>query len=108
MLRHPYQSRATVSDFPCRTSNIGDQMITLEELKLVEKPETSLRVKDPKTGREGYRIGIEVFHQLHCLNLVRMGTFGDHYKGKGDFADKDETKIRDHIGMSLSFWWEIR
>jgi hypothetical protein len=80
------------------TVDIGDQMITPEELKLVNKPETSIKTKDPKTGKEGYRIGLEVFHQLHCLNLVRKSTYRDHYDGKGDFAEKDEAKIRAHLG----------
>jgi hypothetical protein len=81
------------------TVDMGDQMITPEELKLVNKPETSVKTKDPNTGKEGYRIGLEVFHQLHCLNLVRKSTYRDHYKGKGDFAEEDEVKIRTHLGM---------
>jgi hypothetical protein len=82
------------------TVDIGDQMITPEELKLVNKPETSIKTKDPKTGKEGYRIGLEVFHQLHCLNLVRKSTYRDHYNGKGDFAENDEAKIREHLGKN--------
>ena len=80
------------------SGDIGDQMITPEELKMLEKPETSVKVKDPKTGREGYRIGLEVFHQLHCLNLIRKDTYREQYEGKGDFKEKDEKKLRDHIG----------
>jgi len=81
------------------TVDMGDQMITPEELKLVNKPKTSVKVKDPKTGKEGYRIGLEVFHQLHCLNLIRKSTYRDHYQGKGDF-EEDEDKIRAHLGMN--------
>lgn len=80
------------------TVDIGDQMITPEELKLVKKPQDSIKTKDPKTGKEGYRIGLEVFHQLHCLNLLRKSTYRDHYEGKGDFEEKDEMKIRTHLG----------
>ncbi|CZT53434.1 uncharacterized protein RSE6_15001 [Rhynchosporium secalis] len=83
------------------TSSIGDQMITLEELKLVEKPETSVKVTDPRTGKEGYRIGIEVFHQLHCLNLIRQSTYPEVYGGKGDFAPKFKDKIRGHLDHCL-------
>jgi hypothetical protein len=36
------------------TVDIGDQMITPEELKLVNKPEDSIKTKDSKTGNEGY------------------------------------------------------
>lgn len=85
------------------TVQMGDQMITPEELKLVEKPEDSVKTTDPRTGKEGYRIGLEVFHQLHCLNLVRKATYREYYAGKGDFAEKDEGKIRTHVGKSR---WE--
>lgn len=83
------------------TSTVGDQMITPEELKLVQKPEDSIKTKDLKTGKEGYRIGLEVFHQLHCLNLIRKSTYRDKYEGKGDFAEKDEAKVRGHLGTNL-------
>lgn len=83
------------------TVDIGDQMITPEELKLVNKPEDSIKTKDPKTGREGYRIGLEVFHQLHCLNLIRKSTFGEKYKDKADFKDKSETEVRAHLGTDF-------
>ncbi|PMD57179.1 uncharacterized protein K444DRAFT_535285 [Hyaloscypha bicolor E] len=83
------------------TVDMGDQMVTPEELKLVNKPETSVKIKNPKTGKEGYRIGLEVFHQLHCLNLVRKSTYRDHYEGKGDFAEEDEVKIRNHLDHCL-------
>lgn len=79
-------------------TNLGDQMITPKELKLVDKPETSIKVTHPKTGKKGYRIGLEVFHQLHCLNLIRKDTYRDQYEGKGDFKEKDEGKIREHLG----------
>jgi len=84
------------------TVDMGDQMITQHELKLVNKPEDSIKTKDPRTGKEGYRIGLEVFHQLHCLNLIRKSTYRDHYDGKGDFAEKDEAKIRTHLGKSMT------
>ncbi|KAH7370474.1 hypothetical protein BKA65DRAFT_18149 [Rhexocercosporidium sp. MPI-PUGE-AT-0058] len=83
------------------TRSIGDQMITPEELKLVEKPETSVKTKDPKTGKEGYRIGIEVFHQLHCLNLVRKSTHPEFYMGKDDFKEDNKDKIRTHLDHCL-------
>lgn len=83
------------------TIDIGDQMITPEELKLIDKPESSVKTKDPRSGKEGYRIGLEVFHQLHCLNLVRKATHREYYNGKDDFVG-DEGKIRTHIGEFYS------
>jgi len=72
--------------------DIGDQMITPEELKIIDMPESSLKVKHPVTGVEGYRVGLEVFHQLHCLNLLRQVTYKDHYMkvGNGNFANGEE------------------
>lgn len=63
-------------------------MITPEELKILDMPESSLKVKHPVTGKEGYRVGLEVFHQLHCLNLLRQVTHRDWYEDiSGNFAD---------------------
>lgn len=80
--------------------DIGDQMITPEELKIIEMPESSLKVKHPKTGVEGYRVGLEVFHQLHCINLLRQVTYKDYYMklGNGNFAEGKEalTMHTDH------------
>ncbi|RDL40112.1 Uncharacterized protein BP5553_00091 [Venustampulla echinocandica] len=72
--------------------DIGDQVITPEELKRIAMPESSLKAKHPKTGGEGYRVGLEVFHQLHCLNLLRQVTYKEHYMelGNGNFASGDE------------------
>lgn len=72
-------------------------MITPEELKRINMPESSLKVKHPETGIEGYRVGLEVFHQLHCINL----TYKNYYMelGKGNFAGGQE-ELQIHTGMS--------
>ncbi|EHL02091.1 hypothetical protein M7I_2047 [Glarea lozoyensis 74030] len=79
--------------------DIGDQMITPEELKIIGMPESSLKVKHPQTGVEGYRVGLEVFHQLHCLNLLRQVTYKEYYTeiGNGNFASGDE-ELQMHTG----------
>ena len=76
-------------------------MITPEELKIIDMPESSLKVKHPVTGVEGYRVGLEVFHQLHCLNLLRQVTYKDHYMkvGNGNFANGEE-ELLIHTGKS--------
>lgn len=75
-------------------------MITPEELKRIDMPESSLKVKHPKTGVEGYRVGLEVFHQLHCINLLRQVTYKDYYieLGNGNFAGGEE-ELQMHTGM---------
>ena len=83
--------------------DIGDQMITPEELKIIEMPESALKVNHPVTGVEGYRVGLEVFHQLHCLNLLRQVTYKDYYVsiGAGNFAAGDED-LQHHTGIPLT------
>jgi mycotoxin biosynthesis protein UstYa len=75
-------------------------MISQEELDRLGLDPASLKIKHPMTGEEGYRIGIEVFHQLHCLNLLRMATYREWYSLEsvgGDVATDDED-LRGHVG----------
>jgi hypothetical protein len=75
-------------------------MITEEELEIIGMPKSHLKVKHPKTGVEGYRVGLEVFHQLHCINLLRQVTYKEYYVelGNGNFAAGDE-ELKLHTGM---------
>jgi len=41
----------------------------------LDMPRSSLKVKHPTSGVYGYRVGIEVFHQLHCINLLQRVTY---------------------------------
>lgn len=77
-------------------------------------PETSLKVDHPVTGEEGYRVGMEVFHHLHCLNLLRKVTYKDYYEPLGgEFAAGREALqhhtgelccFLDYIGHELTYW----
>ncbi|KAF2010408.1 hypothetical protein BU24DRAFT_356206 [Aaosphaeria arxii CBS 175.79] len=77
---------------------LPDQMVSMKDFPKLEKPEDSLKVTDPKTGETGYRVGLEVFHQLHCLNLLRMSTYPEYYTKLwwSDTNDKPE-KVRAHL-----------
>lgn len=79
-------------------SDVGDQMITREELDRLGLDPTSLTIKNPKTGRVGYRVGMQVFHQLHCLNLLRQHSFKDYYSDKGGDIDVEPRELREHLG----------
>lgn len=62
-------------------------------------PETSLKTNHPTTGEEGYRVGMEVFHHLHCLNLLRRVTYKEYYEPLGgEFAHGPEA-LQAHTGM---------
>ncbi|ERS97142.1 hypothetical protein HMPREF1624_06472 [Sporothrix schenckii ATCC 58251] len=64
-------------------NDIGDTMISEEELDKLGLPRNSLKITHPRTGEVGYRAALEVFHQLHCLNLVRQAVYKDYYKHHG-------------------------
>ncbi|TAQ91306.1 hypothetical protein B7494_g277 [Chlorociboria aeruginascens] len=71
--------------------DIGDQMISEAEMDIIGMPKSHVKVKHPKTGVEGWRVGLEVFHQLHCVNLLRQVTYKDYYYDKsGDIAEGAE------------------
>lgn len=77
-------------------------MITPDELEIIDMPKSSLKVKHPITGVEGYRVGLEVFHQLHCLNLLRQVTYRDWYEDiSGNFKAGPEA-LQMHTGESTT------
>jgi hypothetical protein len=77
---------------------LPDQMISTTDFAKLNKPSSAMPVTHPKTGETGYRVGLEVFHQLHCLNLLRMATYPAHYTKLwwSDTNDKPE-KVRAHL-----------
>jgi hypothetical protein len=77
---------------------LPDQMISKADFPKLGKPSNAMTVTDPKTGETGYRVGLEVFHQLHCLNLLRMSTYPEYYTKLwwSDTNDKPE-KVRAHL-----------
>lgn len=52
----------------------------------------------PETGQEGYRVGMEVFHQLHCLNLLRRVTFKEYYEPLGGEFAAGPDALQHHTG----------
>lgn len=73
-------------------------MISQEELDRLGLPHNSLKVTDPATGKEGYRAAVEVFHQLHCLNLLRQAIYKDYYKNIYSDIQEEEQGLQGHIG----------
>lgn len=83
------------------TYDVGDQMITPDELNRLGLDPASLKVVDPKTGNEGYRAGIQVFHKLHCLNLLRQSTYSDYYSHTGGDIQVEHMDLRGHLDHCL-------
>ncbi|KAI0195024.1 hypothetical protein F4808DRAFT_331271 [Astrocystis sublimbata] len=76
----------------------GGFMISEEELgKLGLDPDESLRITDPRNGEPGYRVAMEVFHQLHCLNLLRQNMYKDHYTPLGGDMAAAPNDLRNHL-----------
>lgn len=90
------------------TYDVGDQMITREELDRLGLNPGSLKIKDPKTGKEGYRVGIQVFHQLHCLNLLRQDSYKDWYSHHGGDIEVEPEDLRGHLGKSFESLTRIK
>ncbi|KAF1850790.1 uncharacterized protein K460DRAFT_361559, partial [Cucurbitaria berberidis CBS 394.84] len=79
---------------------LPDQMVSKSDFPKLQKPADSLQVTDPRTGETGYRVGLEVFHQLHCLNLLRMSTYPEYYPKIWWSDTNDEPqRVRAHLGM---------
>lgn len=79
---------------------VPDQMVSAADFSKLNKPLDSVQVKDPKSDETGYRVGLEVFHQLQCLNLLRMATYPEHYtKLQSDETSKPE-EVRAYLGKS--------
>ncbi|KAL0951131.1 hypothetical protein HGRIS_007867 [Hohenbuehelia grisea] len=53
-------------------------------------------------GTSQYMVGIEVFHQLHCLNYIRMYTYMDYYEGiNADMLQEPIEERTNHKGHIL-------
>ncbi|ORY18498.1 hypothetical protein BCR34DRAFT_473215 [Clohesyomyces aquaticus] len=77
---------------------LPDQLISVDDMPKLQKPLNSLKVTDPRTGETGYRVAFEVFHQLHCLNMLRMATYPDHFSQLAIMvSDDDISNARAHL-----------
>ncbi|KAG1883787.1 hypothetical protein F4604DRAFT_1920293 [Suillus subluteus] len=70
--------------------------MTLEQLlRTGEQPSPSMaRYSDEYGG--GYMATVEVIHQLHCLDMLRRVSWGDHYYHHGNMHESPE-EFRTHI-----------
>ena len=80
--------------------DMGDQWIPKTSLSKLEET-SSLLVNHPRTGEEGFRVGMEVFHQLHCLNLLRRVTYKDYYEPLGGEFAKGPEALQKHTDHCL-------
>ncbi|KAK6379299.1 hypothetical protein LTS17_006217 [Exophiala oligosperma] len=58
---------------------------------------TEETVRFPTQIGHGYIAGLEVFHHLHCLNILRKVSYAEYYKGQ-DILWTDKPQVfRDHV-----------
>jgi len=77
---------------------VPDTMVTRDEmLKMNMDPTGALEITDPSTGKRGYRVAIEVFHQLHCLNLLRQANHKAHYAPQGGDTAAEPEDLHGHL-----------
>ncbi|KAI9686436.1 MAG: hypothetical protein M1822_003783 [Bathelium mastoideum] len=55
----------------------------------------------PSPSGNGYHALIEVFHQLHCLNLIRQFTWRDYYKAHPDRVKIPADLMVDDVGSRM-------
>jgi hypothetical protein len=72
-------------------------MVSMEDFLKLQKLADSLKVTDLRTGETGYRVGLEVSHQLHCLNLLRMATYPDYPKVLWSDTNDNPENVRAHL-----------
>ncbi|KEZ43103.1 Aminobutyraldehyde dehydrogenase [Scedosporium apiospermum] len=83
------------------TGDVGDQMVSKDEALRLGLAPDSMTIKHPVTGVEGFRVGMEVFHQLHCLNLLRQFSFKEYYSHTGGDVETDEEDLRGHSDIGV-------
>ncbi|PVI04004.1 hypothetical protein DM02DRAFT_694504 [Periconia macrospinosa] len=77
--------------------NVSQHSITLEQVRAIGAPESSVRF--PKRMGGGYMANTAVFHQLHCVNLLWQYTYREYYEPLESLLQEGEEKVHQHLGM---------
>ncbi|KAK8069604.1 hypothetical protein PG994_006220 [Apiospora phragmitis] len=67
------------------------------ELSLLNKSSQRQWTRIPESRGGGIAGYPEVFHQLHCLNMLRMATYPEQYTNHTLFSDHSEDIVRAHL-----------
>ncbi|KAL0260746.1 hypothetical protein SLS55_004436 [Diplodia seriata] len=78
---------------------LGGVPLRIEESKLGELGKDANRnwTRIPEAMGGGIAGYPEVFHQLHCLNVLRMASYPDHYSNNTFFVDHPAHVVRGHL-----------
>ncbi|KFA47557.1 hypothetical protein S40293_02129 [Stachybotrys chartarum IBT 40293] len=83
------------------TADVGDHVISPDDLRHLGLDASSITAEDGATGTVGYRAGVQVFRQLHCLNLLRQNSFRDYYGHRAGYIAVPQEKLRMHLDHCL-------
>lgn len=76
-------------------------LVRLTQSQLIRVNASEYAAKYTKEMGGGYIAGIEVFHQLHCVNMLRKATYMDHYLPRTSEWEDQQT-LRYHLGESFN------
>lgn len=74
----------------------GLYRLSKEDVQRIDAPEYAAEYTEEMGG--GYMGAFEVFHGLHCLNMLRQATYMDHYLPKNREWREDPETLRFHLG----------
>lgn len=80
--------------------DIGDQLFTPEEPKLVNKAETLVKTKNPSLEEEV--VESNKWCSINFIVWISLDRYTYRAKYDGNFADKDEDKIRTHLSKDFA------
>ncbi|EAU30959.1 conserved hypothetical protein [Aspergillus terreus NIH2624] len=87
---------------------VGQIKVGPSDLTHLKKPPTQAKLRS--TDGEWYTGGLEVFHQLHCVNLIRQYTYLDYYSRPENrppsFTDSNHT-LRLHIDHCIDMLRQV-
>ncbi|KAJ5735310.1 uncharacterized protein N7483_000435 [Penicillium malachiteum] len=91
-----------------RITHMGQLKISAKDMTGLRKPLSQVKVVESEG--DGYAVGIEVFHQLHCLNLIRQYVYFDYYSKEenkpAEFSDSNQT-VRLHIDHCIDILRQV-
>ena len=50
---------------------------------------------------DGYVVGLDVFHQLHCVNMLRKSLYPDRYDLYANMSGIELSLAKNHTGLFL-------
>ena len=77
-------------------TGVGVIKITADEA--AQLPNQTLPIPEED---DGYIVGIEVYHQLHCLDIIRRALYPDRYGGDRNMSPNQKTEYWIHLGEYL-------